>query len=356
MGYDFKVWQAIYKANKSRLHITIVALTVYWLGYHIPIPGLPELENARFSYSSNYSIFSYAMISWATVLGAIELLILIFGTRLGFLATSSGHANPFSKWAIFFTLAYTLHKGWSFLTIFVQMAQGNESELRFIDLMFPLLSILAGTSTIIFLASVIESRGVKFGFWLLIAEGGLQRWSYEVAKLPGLFVENRLDLKLLRFELIILIICFVAIITLLVFRQKNNTLDSQIIWWPTVVSIFVVNMIFAGAALIPLRYSAVISPGHSLLVYRILSVAIEMGLLWFYLRREQKRLVARLTLGVLSLVIIVQAVAVSYSSFGFRMETLTMLLATQAALWLWGLYCEESSTQKLKTLWRSNKS
>lgn len=356
MGTDLKVLQAIYTANKSRLHITIVALLFYWLGHHIPIPGLPEVTNVRFHYNGNYSIFSYGISSWVTVLGAIELLILLFGKRLGFLATSSGHVNPFSKWAIFFTMVYTLWMGWSFLSAFLQIAQANETDIHFLDLVFPLISILAGTSTIIFLGSVIESRGVKFGFWLLVAEGGLQRWGYDIAKLPSLFIEHRLDLKLLTFDFLVFIICVVAIIALLIFRQKNNALASEKIWWPIVVSGYLASWIFTGAALISPKYFAVITSGHSLLVYRALSVVIEIGLLWFYLRGEQKRLVTRLTLGVLSMVIIVQAVAVYFSSFAFRMETLVMLLATQAALWLWRQCCEESSTQKLKTLWRSNKS
>jgi preprotein translocase subunit SecY len=356
MGTDLKVWRAIYTANKTRLHITILALLFYWLGYHIPMPGLPEITNVRFQNSANYSIFSYGMSSWVTVLGSIELLILLFGKQLGFLATPSGHVNPFGKWVIFFALIYTFWMGWSFLAKFLQIAQANETAIHFLDLVFPLISMLAGTSTIIFLASVIETRGVKFGFWILIAVGGLQRWAYDTAKLPSLFIERRLDFKLLGFDFLVFIICFAAIIALLIFRQKNSALASEKIWWPIVVSGYLASWIFAGVALITPEYFAVITAGHSFLLYRFLSVVIEIGLLWFYLRGEQRRLVTHLTVGIISMVIIVQAVAVFFSGLIFRMETLTMLLATQAALWLWSIYCDEIGSKKLKTLWRSNKS
>jgi hypothetical protein len=349
MDINLKAWHAIYATNKTRLHITILALTVYWLGYHIPIPGLPEITNVRFQYNSDYSIFLYGISSWATAVATIELLILLFGKRLGFLATLSGHVNPFSSSAIIFALAYTLWKGSSFLTIFQQMAQANESEIHFIDRVFPLVSLLAGTSIIIFLASVIESRGVKFGFWLLIAIGGLQKWAYDMAKLPSLFIEHRLDFKLLGFDLLVFIICFLAIIALLIFRQKNSTQASEKIWWPIVISSFLAGWIFAGVALITPQF-------NSFLVYRFLSVVVEISLLWFYLRREKNPQVANFSFAVISIVIIVQTSAVFFSGFLFRMETLTMLLATQAALWLWNVFCNQSSTEKLKILLRSKKS
>jgi hypothetical protein len=348
MDTNLKAWHAIYAANKTRLHITILALTVYWLGYHIPIPGLHEITNVRFHYNSDYSIFLFGISSWATVVATIELLILLFGKRVGFLATSSGHVNPFSSWAIIFALVYTLWMGWSFLVAFQQIAQENKSEIHFIDRVFPLISLLAGTSIIIFLASVIESRGVKFGFWLLIAIGGLQKWAYDMAELPSLFIEHRLDFKLLGFDFLVFIICFVAIIALLIFRQKNSALASEKIWWPIVISSFLAGWIFAGVALITPQL-------NSFLVYRFLSVVVEISLLWFYLRREKNPLVANFSFAVLSIVIAVQASAIFFSGLLFRMETLTMLLASQAALWLWNVFCDQSSTGKLKTLLRSKK-
>jgi preprotein translocase subunit SecY len=167
---------------RSRALVTLAALVVYRAGCHLPIPGLNGAEVASLFGAvgsklaiERISVFSLGVIPLLSALLLAELGKLIFPGFRGWSEANEARRNRVLRLA---ALALAAIQG-------LGIALGLEDVANFVaepGVAFragTIMTLVAGTAFLIWLADLVTRHGLGSGFWLILA-------APVVAELPGM--------------------------------------------------------------------------------------------------------------------------------------------------------------------------
>lgn len=160
------------KDAPRRMAITLIALLVYEVGTHVPLPSfqpaaldsLVALEGSLAQ--SRVSIFALGVIPLLSALLVGELLRLVFGLRSTELAGTGLRSTEFNRAVLVGALALSALQGWG-LAIGYEQMPGLVIEPGWEFRIGVIASLIGSTALSAWLADLITRHGVGSGFWLL---------------------------------------------------------------------------------------------------------------------------------------------------------------------------------------------
>jgi len=229
------------KELRERIFYTLGLLLVFRVGAVFPIPGInaSALKNYFQSGSSgggnpivdyldffaggafsNFSVFMLGIMPYISMSIIMQLLLIVFPS-LKKISQEDGGKKKIQKWQRYGTVLVCLIQSFA-VTQYAQALSNSVPNLLFIDMMsftlIAMLTVTTGTMFLMWMGEQITKRGVGNGISLLIYAG-------IVARLPDALIElfrmmRRGDLNPV--FVIIVLVMFVAIVTLVVFEQQGQ--------------------------------------------------------------------------------------------------------------------------------------
>ena len=228
------------KELRERVLFTFGMLIVFRIGAVLPIPGINVTELARYFESqintgnpivdyldffaggafSNFSVFMLGIMPYISMSIIMQLLLIVFPS-LKKISQEEGGRKKIQKWQRYGTVAVCLIQSFA-VTQYAQVISRSVDKLLYISfLQFTLIAMLTvttGTMFLMWIGEQITKRGVGNGISLLIYAGIVARLPQAVWELIDMM--RRGDLNPV-FVFIVLLV-FVAVVTLVVFEQQGQ--------------------------------------------------------------------------------------------------------------------------------------
>ena len=231
--------------------VLILALLAIVLGQHIPVPGFNTAALAQQSlvynnqWSARYSIFSLGMMPIVAVLVYVEIAKLL----MPWLAKES--VSPFTGTAWISWLSKTLillisaTQGYAVWMALLSMGLVPSTTAAMVG---AILSFMAATAVLIWLASIIRFPGLNNGLWWLLAMFSLTELPNALRRLLALFHSEMMWLGVWVFCGVVLILAALALMAVLMVARKvlaissrtdisTELLMSALMWPPLLASI-----------------------------------------------------------------------------------------------------------------------
>jgi hypothetical protein len=156
-----------------RAAVTLAAVVVYWVGCWIPIPGVDITallgpEPVHNTAVTRLSIMALGMTPLLSAYILLEMLMIAFPALRGWVAAEPDRRQTLTSWAIVVALMLAMLQ-----------ASGIAGALEQISGLVPdpgpafrigaVVTLVAATGLLIWLASVITRHGIGQGFWLMVA-------------------------------------------------------------------------------------------------------------------------------------------------------------------------------------------
>lgn len=221
MSRSTEPWIAILKQKQPQLLVTGFALIVYFAGFHIPLPFMPQEMASNVQLPKPFSVFASGLSSWVYAVSATELLLLIFPRLRLDLRPENRHANPFGQWVIAFALIISFFQGIGLANSMAALAQ-SPSANGFLSLFPPAISMAAGLAIVIALTGLIEKSGIGMGIWVILAAGAISSFAGGVMEVPIVITQGDATYRDLLIWGILLTLSVAALVSLVMLHQRKS--------------------------------------------------------------------------------------------------------------------------------------
>ena len=227
------------KELRERILFTFGMLVVFRIGATFPIPGINVRELSRFFMSqgsgnpivdyidffaggafSNFSVFMLGIMPYITMSIIMQLLLIVF-PNLKKISQEDGGRKRIQKWQRYGTVVVCIIQALA-VSQYARYINGQVENLLYISMFqFTLISILTVTTGTIFLMWIgeqITKRGVGNGISLLIYAGIVARLPDAIFQLFRMMRNGDINPVFV----IIVLVMFVAVVTLVVFEQQGQ--------------------------------------------------------------------------------------------------------------------------------------
>jgi len=228
------------KELRERVLFTIVMLIVFRIGAVFPIPGINVSELSRYFSDqvntgnpivdyldffaggafSNFSVFMLGIMPYISMSIIMQLLLIVFPS-LKKISQEDGGRKKIQKWQRYGTIVVCVVQSIA-VTQYAQVISRSVDNLLYISFtQFTLLAILTvttGTMFLMWIGEQITRRGIGNGISLLIFAGIVARLPRAVWELLNMMRNGDINPVFV----IIVLVMFVAVITLVVFEQQGQ--------------------------------------------------------------------------------------------------------------------------------------
>ncbi|GMO47071.1 MAG: preprotein translocase subunit SecY [Termitinemataceae bacterium] len=228
------------KDLRDRIFFTVGVLAVFRIGTVIPIPGINVRElNAYFASQrssgtsiidyldffaggafSNFSVFMLGIMPYISMSIIMQLLLIVFPS-LKKLSQEDGGRKKIQAYQRYGTVLVCLIQSFA-VTQYAQSISRSVSNLLNMSMtsftIMALLTVTTGTMFLMWMGEQITKRGVGNGISLLIYAGIVARMPNAIYELFTKVKSNELNLVFV----VIVLVMFVAVVTLVVFEQQGQ--------------------------------------------------------------------------------------------------------------------------------------
>ena len=227
------------KELRERIAFTTMMLVVFRIGAFIPIPGVNVRElNAYFmSHAggnpiidyldffaggafSNFSVFMLGIMPYISMSIIMQLLIIVF-PKLKKISQEEGGKKRIQKYTRYGTVGVCLVQSFA-VTQYAQSISRQVDNLLSINILpftiIAMLTVTTGTVFLMWIGEQITKRGIGNGISLLIFAGIVARLPQAIWELGRLVRDGDLNLVFV----IVVLVMFVAVITLVVYEQRGQ--------------------------------------------------------------------------------------------------------------------------------------
>lgn len=247
MSHSIEPGIAVLKQRQTQLLVTGFALIVYFAGFHVPLPFMPQEMASNVLPPKPFSVFALGLSSWVYAVSIAELLLLIFPRLRGDSRPENRHANPLSQLVVAFALIISFFQGFGLANSMAALAQSPSTSV--LSLFPPAISSAAGLAIVIALAGLIERSGIGMGFWVVLVVGAIFAIAREIGEIPNMLADPRTDFQDFVFWALASVLSISLMVYLIKVRQSNGREDISALLWP-----FIVAEMFLGPILIILQY------------------------------------------------------------------------------------------------------
>lgn len=228
--------------------VTGFALFVYFAGFHIPLPFMPQEMASNVRLAKPFSIFALGLSSWVYSVAIAELLLLIFPRLRVDSRLENRHANPFGQRVVAFAVIISFFQGFGLANAMAALAQ-PQSTASFTSVFPAATSLAAGLTIIIALARLIERSGIGMGFWVMLVAGAIFGVTRDIGEIPNMLADRSTTFQDFVFWALASVLSITIMVYLIKVRQSNGREDIGPLLWP-----FIVAEIFLGPILMILQY------------------------------------------------------------------------------------------------------
>ena len=228
------------KELRERVMFTIGMLIVFRIGAVFPIPGINvtvldsyfrsqvNSGNAIVDYLdffaggafSNFSLFMLGIMPYISMSIIMQLLLIVFPS-LKKMSQEDGGQKKIKQWQRYGTVLVCLIQSYA-VTQYAQIISRSVDNLLYIGFvpftLIAMLTVTTGTMFLMWIGEQITKRGIGNGISLLIFAGIVARLPSAIWELFGMMRAGNLNPVFL----IIVLLMFVAVVTLVVFEQQGQ--------------------------------------------------------------------------------------------------------------------------------------
>jgi preprotein translocase subunit SecY len=228
------------KELRERILFTLGMLLVFRIGAVFPIPGInvtvlshyfsdqlntgnPIVDYLDFFAGgafSNFSVFMLGIMPYISMSIIMQLLLIVFPT-LKKISQEDGGKKRIQKWQRYGTVVVCLIQSYA-VTQYAQVISRSVENLLFIGMLpftlIAMLTVTTGTMFLMWMGEQITKRGVGNGISLLIYAGIVARLPQAVYQLFTMMRNGTLNPVFV----IIVLVMFVAVVTLVVYEQQGQ--------------------------------------------------------------------------------------------------------------------------------------
>jgi preprotein translocase subunit SecY len=234
MSHSTEPWIAMLKQWRGSLFLAGAALIVFFVGFRVPLPILPQETITEFQLTYRYSIFALGLTPWVISIVLAELLILILPSKPMAGLTANGHANPFCRPVVAFAIIFALFQGYNLVSFL------NESQVylpgAFRPNLVSAINLATGTAIIILAGYLIQHSGLGMGFWILAAVGDIIGVSSGALEIPTMFAQGSANYRDLAILIFALILIAGALCWLIILRRNSGDDDIKRLLFPLLVA------------------------------------------------------------------------------------------------------------------------
>jgi preprotein translocase subunit SecY len=228
------------KELRERILFTVGMLMIFRIGAVFPIPGINVRELSRYFYDqvntgnpivdyldffaggafSNFSVFMLGIMPYISMSIIMQLLLIVFPS-LKKISQEDGGRKRIQKWQRYGTVLVCLVQSYAVTQYAQAISRSVENLLNIGILPFTLIAMLTvttGTMFLMWIGEQITKRGIGNGISLLIFAGIVARLPHAVYELLGMMRKGDINPVFV----IIVLLMFVAVITLVVFEQQGQ--------------------------------------------------------------------------------------------------------------------------------------
>jgi hypothetical protein len=226
-----------------QLAVTVVALTVYWLALHIPLPGIDHVILIQSPDAiSRLSVMALGFLPWLSALTLAEAVCFVCPERLKLPFRKAGHADPFSRWVLVGAIAFTVLQGFGI----VQALLSSDGTVVLSEgplLVAAIGSYLGATALCVLVAQLISRHGVGWGFWVLLADAGLGGiWDFALS-IPQVLTFGTSPATGLLLPVLMVVAAVAALVALVLARRNMGLASYEPLVWPILLYAFAVPYI-----------------------------------------------------------------------------------------------------------------
>jgi len=228
------------KELRERIIFTVIMLIVFRIGAVFPIPGINVRELSRYFYDqvntgnpivdyldffaggafSNFSVFMLGIMPYISMSIIMQLLLIVFPS-LKKISQEDGGRKKIQKWQRYGTVVVCIIQSLA-VTQYAQVISRSVENLLYIGFtqftIIAILTVTTGTMFLMWIGEQITKRGIGNGISLLIFAGIVARLPQAVWELINMMRRGDLNPVFV----IIVLIMFVAVISLVVFEQQGQ--------------------------------------------------------------------------------------------------------------------------------------
>lgn len=231
------------KELRERVLFTLGMLFVFRIGAHFPVPGINVGELNRYFRDltgpggnpivdyldffaggafTNFSVFMLGIMPYISMSIIMQLLLIVF-PNLKKISQEEGGRKRIKKWQRYGTVGICLIQSFA-ITQFARSIIGQGVALIYPQLTFfqfsliAMLTVTTGTMFLMWIGEQITKRGVGNGISLLIFAGIVARLPAAVWELIDMMRRGTLNPVFV----VIVLVMFIAVITLVVFEQQGQ--------------------------------------------------------------------------------------------------------------------------------------
>ena len=229
------------KELRERILFTIVMLVVFRIGAIFPIPGInvpvltsyfneqttnsgnPIVDYLDFFAGgafSNFSVFMLGIMPYISMSIIMQLLLIVF-PALKKISQEDGGRKKIQKWQRYGTVLVCVIQSFA-VTQYAQVISRSVDNLLYVSFaqftLIAILTVTTGTMFLMWIGEQITKRGVGNGISLLIFAGIVARLPQAVWELLNMMRRGDINPVFV----IIVLLMFVAVITLVVFEQQGQ--------------------------------------------------------------------------------------------------------------------------------------
>jgi len=228
------------KELRERVLFTFAMLVVFRIGAVFPIPGINVRELSRYFLDqtntgnpivdyldffaggafSNFSVFMLGIMPYISMSIIMQLLLIVF-PKLKKISQEDGGKKKIQKWQRYGTVVVCLIQSYA-VTQYAQVISRSVDNLLNIGLLpftlIAMLTVTTGTMFLMWIGEQITKRGVGNGISLLIYAGIVARLPQAIWELLDMMRRGDLNPVFV----IIVLLMFVAVVTLVVFEQQGQ--------------------------------------------------------------------------------------------------------------------------------------
>jgi hypothetical protein len=327
MSHSIEPWIEILKQRQTQLLVTGFALIVYFAGFHIPLPFMPQEMASNVRLATPFSVFALGLSSWVYAVSFAELLLLIFPRFRVDSRPENRHANPFGQMVVAFALIIAFFQGFGLANSMAALAQ-SPSASGFLSLFPAAISLAAGLAIVIALAGLIERSGIGMGFWVVLVAGAIFSLANWIIVIPGMVANGEATYRDLLIWSILSILSIAALVSLVMLHQRKSQDAMGILIWPWILGELLLAPIFVALQFVlPVEWSGFMF-SHSGFFFTLMNGLVVPGFAAIYSSREKPSALKWLTLIVLALILIATN---AYESLLSRILSLSVLNLTLLA-------------------------
>ena len=301
MPHSIEPWIAILKQRQTQLLVTGFVLFVYFAGFHVPLPFMPQEMASNVRLAKPFSVFALGLSPWIYSVAVAELLLLIFPHLRVDSLPENRHANPFGVRVVAFTFILSFYQGLGLANGMAALAQPL-STASFLSLFPVAISLTAGLAIVIALARLIERSGIGMGFWVMLVASAIFGMARDIAEISNMLANRNTTFQDFVLWGLAVILSTTIMVYLIKVRQRNGREDIGPLLWPFIVAeIFLSPITMILQYILPMGWQAFLSAHFG--IYFAFNRFLVLVFVFIYSRDEKSSLLNWLTLLVVGLVL-----------------------------------------------------